>query len=155
MAGSGPAPNEKTRRRNAERFDELPAEGHTGAYPKLPANYRDGKSRRRVPFLKETKDWYETWARSPMATTFTDVHWQRLQRVARVVDQYERTCNPALLSEIRLQEAAFGGTPLDLRRLGMKIAPRIPDAESGPKRGTKSRTSAGRRARLTVVPDAE
>lgn len=162
MAGTGPAPEAQKRRRNKESLTELPAEGYQGEFPALAKNYRvervvmviDPETHRKVSetftatilFLKATRDWYEAWARSPMAVEFTGVHWQRLQRVARIVDQYERTSDPSLLAEIRLQEAGFGGTPLDLRRLGRSITPGAPVAAP---RSTPRASS--RRSRLSLV----
>jgi hypothetical protein len=164
MAGNGPAPAEQKRRRNKENLEELPAEGYQGAFPPLPEKYRierivmvkDPETKKRVPetivlepeYLPATRDWYETWARSPMAVEFTAVHWQRLLRLARVVDQFERTSDEKLLAEIRLQEAGFGGTPMDLRRLGRKITPVAGAAQPARRRDRKA---TDRRARLSVV----
>lgn len=143
MAGRGPAPGAsparkptaQRRRRNAEpQFDALPAEGNTGTFPPLPKTYRakvmteDGM----VAFLASTRKWYDVWAHSPQATEFTGVYWQRLERVARLVDQYDRHPTKDLLAEIRLQEAGFGGTPMDLRRLGKRIAPADDGAPDAP-----------------------
>jgi hypothetical protein len=163
MAGTGPAPAEQKRRRNKDQFEELPAEGYQGDFPKLPKTYRvertvwvkDKDSGKKVPetkvfnvaYLRGTRDWYETWARSPMAIEFTGVDWQRLQRIARLVDAYERSPSKELLAEIRLQEAGFGGTPLDRRRMGRKIGERAA-ATAAP---AKRRKASGRRARLSVV----
>lgn len=162
MAGSGPAPAPKTRRRNKEKFEELPAEGHQGEFPPLPRTYRlervvtevDSEGNKvptlkvvNVAFLKATRDWYEEWARSPMATEFTGVHWQRLKRIAPLIDAHERAPSKDLLAEIRLQEAGFGGTPLDLRRLGRTIA----QAPTGGTPARKQPKRSDRRRRLTVV----
>lgn len=137
MAGRGPAPKpaDAVRRRNKPpAADELPAEGHTGPYPELPATYRvgedvtkdaAGRKRTRVrrnKYLPETRAWYETWATSPQATQFSAPTWQRLLRLAPLVDLYEREPDKALLSEIRLQEASLGGTPADMLRLRWKVA---------------------------------
>jgi hypothetical protein len=148
MAGKGPAPAEAKRRRNKPQIDELPAEGHRGEFPALPKSYRHDK--KTVPYLKATRVWYQTWARSPMATEFTGVDWQRLLRVAPLVDQYERTAARELLAEIRLQEASFGGTPLDRRRLGLRVRPPAATDADAAERKQGSRPS-GRRARLSVV----
>lgn len=158
MGGRGPAPKagEDLRRRNREQaFETLPSAGNTKAYPPLPKTYRTGtvvtkdkaeRQRTRVlrnTFLPETKAWYETWATSPQATKFTAVTWQRLRMLATVVDLYEREPSTKLLGEIRLQEASFGGTPLDLMRLRWSVAARAeeralaavtPIADGGPRR---------------------
>lgn len=165
MAGTGPAPAAQKRRRNKENIEELPGEGYQGDFPALPKTYRlerivlvkDKGSDKKVPelklaniaYLKATREWYETWARSPMAVEFTGVHWQRLQRIARIVDQYEREADPKILAEIRLQEAGFGGTPLDLRRLGRKITPAV--ETPGRQHTARAKSTASRRARLSIV----
>jgi hypothetical protein len=144
MAGRGPArkPAADRRRQNKdpEAF-ELPAEGNVKAYPELPPTYRAGevitkdkagKTRVRVvrsKYLAETRHWYEVWATSPQATQFSPPTWQRLLRLARLVDLYERKPDKGLLSEIRLQEASLGGTPADMLRLRWALAE--PD-ENGP-----------------------
>lgn len=144
MAGRGPAPganpNRKPpgakRNRNAgPQFEELPAEGFTGDFPELSSSWRDAvklDDGELMPvtheFVESTRRWYETWARSPMAVEFTGVDWERLQRVAILVDKFERQPTQTLMAEIRLQEAGFGGTPMDRRRLGKKIATVEPDA---------------------------
>jgi hypothetical protein len=183
MAGRGPAPGAsptrkpagQRRRRNKEpELNSLPREGYDGPYPKLPAKYRTiiqhadgGRRPKQVPFLKATRDWYDTWATSPMATEFTGVHWRRLQHIARLVDQYERNPTEKLAGEIRLQEAGFGGTPMDLRRLGKTIAPaegdaterqplaevRVPDARLPGRRADRGEVrDPRRRPRRRAVP---
>jgi sulfur relay (sulfurtransferase) DsrC/TusE family protein len=156
MPGKGPLPAkpaEKRRRNKPKEFEELPADGYRGDFPKLPKTYRvkvpskDGIATRHVAFLKETKDWYETWARSPMATEFTDVHWRRLQMVAKLVDQYERNPLKDVLAEIRQHENSFGGTPYDLRRLGRTIV----RGEEPAEKPRQAKRSQKRRANLRVV----
>jgi hypothetical protein len=123
MAGCGPAPKPSGQRRRRHKPHvgaELPAEGYAGEFPPLARSYRDsGKS---IVFLGETRRWYETWASSPMACVFAGTDWTRLAMLARVVDAFHRTPRAALLAEIRLQEALFGGSPLDRRRVGLTIA---------------------------------
>lgn len=169
MAGNGPAPAEQKRRRNkAPTFDELPAEGYQGEFPPLPASYgievtekvietdpETGEKverwitrRRQLRYLHDTRDWYETWARSPMATRFTHVDWNRLQRIARLADAYYRRPSKDLAAELRLQEAAFGGSPLDRLRAQMKIAK---PADDEPAKRAAPKSSSKRRARLSVV----
>lgn len=140
MAGRGPAPKDPAQRRRTNKApapDELPAEGNTKPYPELPATYRTiappkakGQPPRatRAKFLPETRVWYEVWATSPQATQFSPPTWQRLLRLARLVDQFERVPDRNLLAEIRLQEASLGGTPADMLRLRWKIAEAQVDA---------------------------
>jgi hypothetical protein len=50
--------------------------------------------------------------------------------LARLVDAFYRTPKPPLLAEIRLQEALLGGSPLDRRRIGLRIAPAEPETDA-------------------------
>jgi hypothetical protein len=160
MAGRGPAPKpaDQRRRRNKETAtDELPAEGYEGKYPELPKTYRSlapptkkGAPPRavRLKFFDETRRWYEAWATSPMATMFTAPTWERLLRLARLIDQFERYPDKTLLAEIRLQEATLGGTPADLLRLRKTIA--APEDDRPALAAVSS--LAGRRERRAVDP---
>ena len=125
MAGRGPAPKPAAQRRRRNKTDEaaLPAGGYAGSFPPLPDGYRyfDHDVFKRIRFLAATRRWYETWCRSPMATEFTDVHFMRLQEIAVLRDRFERSGDLEYMKELRLQLAGFGGTPLDLRRLGRRI----------------------------------
>lgn len=169
MAGNGPPPEETKRRRNKPpAFDELPAEGHQGDYPALPASYgvdvevaekdEDGEKRivvkrKQIKYLHDTREWYETWAHSPMATKFTAVDWNRLRRLAILTDGYYRRPSQSLASEIRLQETLMGGAPLDRLRAQMRIAaPVEPEAAARP---ATSKQARDRRSRLTVVKDQD
>ena len=68
-----------------------------------------------------TRAWWRDLWRSPMATEYlgSDVH--ALYRLAVLVDQFWRMPSQALAGEIRLQQQAFGLTPLDRRRLEWTI----------------------------------
>lgn len=60
-----------------------------------------------------------------MATEWLAVHFMRLQQVAVLYDDWLRSDGDLnLLKELRLQLADFGGTPLDLKRMGRKVTPR-------------------------------
>lgn len=146
MGGHGAAPGAhparkdpaQRRRRNAEApVDELPAEGFQGEFPALPPTWRteraitkvdeDGNSYPAIAtvtvrYLRATRDWYETWARSPMATRFTTTDWTRLRQLAPLIDQYERKPARDLASELRLQESLLGATVADRARLRLKIS---------------------------------
>lgn len=146
MAGRGPAPGanpnrkaaDQRRRRNAEvAFEDLPAEGYQGEFPPLPATWSrtvlrpvetgDGEHEmvsvtQKVTYLKLTREWYETWARSPMAVRFTTVDWMRLRQIAPLIDQYNRSPKKDLASEIRLQESLLGATVMDRQRMRLRVA---------------------------------
>lgn len=165
MAGQGPPPKdeaERRRRNKPDKPEELPAEGYQGEYPPLPATYGNTVMKKvktgdgdeelvsetvKITFLKGTRDWYDTWARSPMATEFTAVDWNRLQRLAKLVDQFERKPTKEMMAEIRLQEAAFGGTPMDRRRLGKKVG----DGKKRRQRPSSEKEAKERRARLKAA----
>ena len=131
MAGMGPAPKpaEQRRRRHKPTVEaELPAGGYSGPFPTLAKSYTDGE---RVTFTAATRRWYERWARSPMAAQFTEVEWLKLGRLAVLVDIFaRRPLTKGLAGEIRLEEAALGGSPLDRRRLGVRIAPAEPATDA-------------------------
>lgn len=141
MPGNGPAPKdpEQRRRRNKPpEFDTLPADGYAGPYPPLPGAYRadadDAGQSVMVDYLPETRRWFDTFARSPMATRFTDVDWLRLQQIAPLVDRYYRHPTATLAGELRLQQAQFGGTPMDRQRMRLRIAVEGDDGGAAPTR---------------------
>jgi len=126
MAGYGPPPAERRRRRNADTYadvqvtvsaDTVPAE-----VPPLPGARR---------FLKPTRDWYETWCKSPQAAAFIDTDWQRLHMLAPIVDQYFREPSPKLLAEIRLNESLLGATHVDRLRGRIKVEQRSTTSDRG------------------------
>jgi hypothetical protein len=126
--GPAPKPAEQRRRRHKPTIAaELPAEGYRGDYPPLAKSYAHG---RRVAFLAGTRRWYETWAQSPMACQFTAVEWDKLARLAVLVDIFHRSpLTKGLAAEIRQGESQFGGSPLDRRRIGLRIAPAEPEQD--------------------------
>jgi hypothetical protein len=118
-------------------FDDLPAEGYQGEFPTLPATWSntvmqpvetgDGDQEMvpvtvKMTYLKLTREWYETWARSPMATRFTQVDWMRLRQIAPLMDQYNRRPRKDLASELRLQESLLGATVMDRQRMRLRVA---------------------------------
>lgn len=161
MAGRGPAPADQKRRRNKpEGVDELLP--FTGKAPALPKTYRaityrtnkDGELEQRVkqqPFLKATKDWYEAWATSPMASKFAATDWNRLRMViAPLFDRYQRLPSKDIAAELRLQESLLGGTAMDRQRLRWGL-PASDEPTRTPARQRGGSTKPDRRARLSVV----
>lgn len=153
MAGRGPAPatTKRTTSTQVGLLAHAPFE-----IPVLPKSYKatvwvkGEPQERRLSFLPATREWWEAWKRSPMASDFAEVHWLRLLAIAKLKDRYERDPSPANATELRLQEQRFGGTPEDLLRLGHRIvrptsSPSEPAA--GPGAPVTSIASA-RRARL-------
>jgi hypothetical protein len=149
MGGTGPVPKDPSqrRRRNADPAAGavLPSTGPDGPTPVLPGGH-DYDSR--------TLAWYETWRSSPQAAMFLATDWQRLHMLAQLVEQYWAEPKKELLSEIRLNEAAIGGTAADRARLRWTVA----DPDEGPKgrRGSSlSRGAASRRDRVLRVVDGQ
>lgn len=111
--------------------------------------------RGRAPRLPRTREWREEtrrWWRdvwhSPMAAEYLDADVHGLYRLAVLVDEFWAEPTPKLAGEIRLQQQAFGLTPLDRRRLEWSIeqvetassrrqqrqARRVEDDETDPRR---------------------
>lgn len=65
----------------------------------------------------KTIAWHEAWRRSPMAAHFLSTDWARLDMLALLVDRYYSVGRATDLAEIRLTEAALGGSPADRMRL--------------------------------------
>lgn len=170
MAGRGPAPQEQRQRPRDEKasvpWEVLPAEGYQGEFPALPKTWRresvrwerDEETREKyavpvvedVEYLAETGEWYETFARSPVACRFSATDWRRLRDLAPLKDQFYRGAHQ-LASEIRLQETRLGATVRDRQEMHMRIAD-APASERRGADGTVSSIAAERRARLQSVP---
>jgi hypothetical protein len=168
MAGKGPAPQPHRQRARDEKaggpWDLLPAEGYQGEYPKLPRFWqqevtvweRDPDTREKHPvvkmvrrqYLARTRQWYETFARSPMATRFTATDWVRLADIAPLKDCFYRG-NHALASEIRQQETKLGATVRDRQDMRMRVA-ETPPERRGPDANVTSLSD--RKARMRSVP---
>lgn len=147
MAGTGPLPKDASqrRRRNADAVTTtvLPAEGPTGNTPELPGGH---------DYDTRTLVWYETWRTSPQAATFLPTDWQRLHMLAQLVQQYWEEPRKDLLAEIRLNEAALGGTAADRVRLRWTVA-EPEEAPAGRRPAAKRRAAASRRDRVLKVVD--
>lgn len=110
MAGRGPAPaTQHQRTRDTARRQAGGAA--------LVSDGRVRGSKLKGEFLPQTLEWHEAWRRSPMAQTFLPTDWQRLAMLATLVDRYYTHGKALDLAEIRLNEAALGGSPLDRLRL--------------------------------------
>lgn len=145
MPGNGPLPKDPSqrRRRNADAVTTtvLPAEGPQGPTPDLPGHDYDSR----------TLAWYETWRTSPQAATFLPTDWQRLHMLAEMVQQYWEEPRKELLAEIRLNEAALGGTAADRIRLRWTVAE--PENETPVRRQGRPHGSGSRRERVLKVVD--
>jgi hypothetical protein len=133
MAGNGPPPKKDARRRNRKPATELDGAPADDSIPPLPRRYKRAHWDKEqgvyvthdVAFLQSTRRWYAAWARSPLASEMTEVHWLRLQEIAQIKDRWDRTGDLDLAKELRLQLAAFGGTPADMRRMNVSL-PKTP-----------------------------
>lgn len=107
--GPTPKPDGQRQRRNAVvPMTELTLGNSPIKAPPLPG---------RTKFLKQTRDWYDVWCRSPQASQLTGPSWQRLHMLAFLVDEFFKTHDKALLAEIRANEKELGATPEAMQRL--------------------------------------
>lgn len=116
MAGTGPPPAEKKRRRNADPYEDMkvtvPAAGSPASPSALPG--ADG-------FSEQTRAWYRTWCSAPQAKAFTVTDWQRLHMLAHLVDAFFARPTKELMGEIRLNESLLGATHADRLRGRIKV----------------------------------
>lgn len=76
---------------------------------------------RKIDWLPMTKKWWrDVWA-SPMAQEYLDADVHGLLRLAVLVNLYWLEPSTKLAAEIRIEQQAFGLTPLDRRRLEWQI----------------------------------
>jgi len=89
------------------------------------------KPRQRAPRLPKRDDdqewhrltrawWRDVW-HSPMAEQFLEVDKHALYRLAMLIDAFWSQPSRQLAAEIRLEQQAFGLTPLDRRRLQWSV----------------------------------
>lgn len=112
-----PKPPGQRRRRNAgqSQWKTLPATGRSGAAPKLPT--------KKPAWLKQTRDWWATIWRSPMATVWADADVEGLVRLARLKDEFVRGSLPASsLGQITILEDRYGLNPKSRRALQWEIS---------------------------------
>lgn len=136
MAGRGPAPknpNQRRRRNVTEPTVQLVADGETHG-PDLPDTHE---------WPAATTAWWETWRRSPQASTFTETDWGFLLDTAVLHAEFWLG-DRSVASELRLRVAKFGATPEDRARL--KISVGEPGAK--PKLATRTPATTQRRERL-------
>lgn len=129
---------QRAQRQGAPGGLKLPVEAFTGKAPALPKTYHHSTwdnveqvhHSHRLTFLPTTRRWYDEWAKSRQAHFFLPSDWRRLRMLAPIVDQYERTGRPGLLTEIDRHEAKLGATIGDRQRLEMTAPPT--EAAAGP-----------------------
>jgi hypothetical protein len=114
MGGRGPAPKDPSERRRRNVSPELvlvtPDDQVRG--PALPDEYE---------WPEQTRQWWETWRRSPQAQTFIDVDWSYLLDTALLhADLWLGDLSMA--GELRLRVGKFGATPEDRLRLRIAVS---------------------------------
>ena len=119
MAGRGPAPKPTAiRQRTNRKATAATLDAETTPVVKAPVLPKiEG-----VAWHRLTVSWWrDVWA-SPMAGEFleTDVHG--LTRLARIINEFNETGDVKVMTEIRLQEARFGLSPVDRARLQWEVA---------------------------------
>jgi len=89
---------------------------------------RVAKPRQRAPSLPKERDWHKltkAWWKdiwhSPMADEYLRADRHALYRLAALIDMFWSEPTKELGAEIRLEQQAFGLTPLDRRRLEWSI----------------------------------
>lgn len=114
MAGTGPAPAERRRRTNADVYADvrttLAEDGQLRGPDLGPGEWYD-----------ETREWYETWRRSPQAAAFLTTDWQRLKMLAELVQAYYTRPHQLVMAEIRQNESLLGATHVDRLKARMKV----------------------------------
>jgi len=112
----GPPPKDpkiRQRRNRVATSATLEGDGRRRKYaPRLPARDDDGQS-----WHKLTVAWWRDVWHSPMAAQFLEADKHALYRLAMLVDLFWAKPAKDLAAEIRLEQQAFGLTPIDRRRL--------------------------------------
>lgn len=137
MAGQGPPPKDRRRRRNVDPIPTtVVAQDEVLRGPELP----DG-----VDWHERTVAWWLTWRRSAQAQTFVDTDWSFLLDTALMHSAMWSKGQWTLAAEVRLRAAKFGATPEDRARLRLRVdTPAVQGAE-------RAVSGSDRRARMRVV----
>ena len=119
MPGPAPKPAHLRQRRNKKAgATTLPdPETETTEKKKIPALQNPDKRK----FHRLTRAWWRRVWESPMASEFLPTDEDGLARLALLVDNYYHHPHKEILSEIRLQEARFGLSPVDRSRLQWEV----------------------------------
>lgn len=153
MAGRGPAPKDPSQRlrRNKQPTPQRVYDAAPAKQPSLPPLYlpdADGKLQR-VSWPAQTKRWWETWGREPMAQDFRPTDWDFLIDTALLHAAYWRG-DTKLAPEIRLRVAKLGATAEDRARLRVTYA-HADEADAKRERAERRPSSRERRGPLKVV----
>jgi hypothetical protein len=115
MPGPAPKPAALRQRRNKDVTQAalINRDAPLAKVPPLPKR-KDG-------WHKLTKAWWKDIWQSPMHVEFLRADVHALFRLAVLIDLFWTEPNLAVAAEIRLQQQAFGLTPLDRRRLQWQV----------------------------------
>lgn len=160
MARSGPRRQQRLARDRDERrrraYEQLPAEGPEEV-PELSETYTvviDGKKRPRK-YLEKTRQAWEAWWSSPMATQWDAADLPTLLRMLQMTEQFWRgDLNSTDKAELRRLEERFGvAGPGSRQKLNWELPSEDDEPEEEPDEGDS--VDDERRARvLRVVSDA-
>lgn len=129
MAGRGFAPSGKRSRESDQKRDEAKAvkveadgELHGPEIGPSPVfAFGSGETYETITEWPEaTERWWNSWRRSPQASTFTDTDWDFLADTA-VLHGYFWYGEPKHGAELRLRVSKFGATIEDRARLRMQV----------------------------------
>jgi hypothetical protein len=99
------------------------------------------------------KWWFDTW-HSPMAEEYLRADTHGLYRLAMLIDMFWRDPSKRLAAEIRIEQQAFGLTPLDRRRLEWSIEQAKEAKDKRRQRRAERRSNSGGDPR-TMLGDSE
>lgn len=149
MAGRGMAPKAtRSRARDSKARDsEMRSVEDDGELrgPPLPEGVLpDGED-----WHPRTRQWWDTWRRSPQAQTFIDTDWDFLLDTALLHAIMWSRGRWEFASEVRLRAAKYGATPEDRMRLKLKIE--TPADKTEP--AETPRSTSDRRKNLRIVSE--
>lgn len=119
VAGRGPAPKPAHLRQRRNKKAGAATLTKPTKKPKVPTlpNPQPGEWK----WHRLTRAWWRKVWTSPMASEYLETDIDGLARLAILVDQFYKSGDPKLMSEIRLQEARFGLSPVDRSRLQWEV----------------------------------
>jgi len=153
MAGPAPKPADERRRKNAPRKGEwidLPAEGtFTSPLPPLPAKMPDGQA-----WPAPTKRAYKAWRADPSSSQLSVADIDYVLETARI---HAYWCDEPYKYEKHLTARLdkLGYTPKGKRDLRYRLPIFAEAQEKAEDKKRQSRSSAARRARLSVIEGGE
>jgi hypothetical protein len=118
MAGRGPVPKPYAAQHRRNRRGVPVALDTARETTHIPALPNPDKRK----WHRLTLSWWRMVWRSPMAPEYLETDVIALGRLAILIDQFYVTGDARLMPEIRQQEARFGLSPVDRRRLQWEVA---------------------------------